>query len=382
MTWKRDLALFVSTAVLLMGIAGCASVKKEVDIVWPLPPDEPKIKYVEGLRSEKDLLKANGIGDAIFGADASGSLIRPYGCATDAEGRIYATDVGRVFVFDQKNKKLDFIGDDASTGKLAVPLGIAVSHDGKVYVGDSMRKRVFVYDSKWNLLTAFGKTGELDGPSGVAIDEKKGRLYVIDTKKHKLLVYALANGNLLKTIGGRGDEPGKFNYPTNILVDREGNLYVTDTGNFRVQVLDPDGKTIKNLGSLGDKPGNFSRPKGIALDSEDNLYVVDTAFNNIQVFNKKGDLLIFVGEGGFAPGRFNSPSGICIDDEDRIIVADGMNGRLQVLQYMGEKWKKKHPDEVKWTVPKTDAAKTDATKTDTPKTVETKSETAKPTERK
>jgi DNA-binding beta-propeller fold protein YncE len=356
MIGKRNLAVFVSTAVLLMGMAGCATVKKKTDIVWPLPPDEPKIKFVEVLRSDKDLGKT-GVENALFGEESKNSLTRPYGCATDSEGRIYATDVGRVFVFDEKNKKLSFIGDEASTGKLAVPLGIAVSHDGKVYVADSARKRVFVYDSKWDFLTAFGKKGELDTPTGVAIDEKRGKLYVADTKKHDIMVYALADGKLLKTVGGRGEAVGKFNYPTNIVLDKEGNIYVTDTGNFRVQVFDPDWKNIRTVGSIGDKPGNFSRPKGIALDSEENLYVVDTEFNNIQVFNKKGDLLIFIGEGGFAPGRFNSPSGICIDAEDRIIVADGMNGRLQVLQYLGEKWKKKHPGEVTWTAPKAEPAK-------------------------
>lgn len=362
MIWKRKSSLLVSSAVLLMGIAGCASVKKEVDIVWPLPPDEPRIKYVKSLRSEKDLGKEGGIGEALLGEDKANALIRPYGCATDAGGRIYATDVGRVFVFDEKNKKVSFIGDDANTGKLAVPMGIVISHDGKVYVADAKRKRVFAYDAKGNLITGFGKTGELDTPTGIAIDEKRGRLYVVDTKKHAILVFALADGKLLKTIGKRGGEPGTFNLPTNIIVDREGNLYVVDTGNFRVQILDPDGKPIKSIGSLGDKPGNFSRPKGIALDSEDNLYVVDTTFNNIQVFNKKGELLIFIGEGGFAPGRFNSPSGICIDADDRIIVADGMNGRLEILQYMSEKWKKEHPEIPKWVAPKIETPKAETPK--------------------
>jgi DNA-binding beta-propeller fold protein YncE len=366
MNGKRKLTVFISTAVLLMGMAGCASVQKKADIVWPLPPEEPKIKFVEVLRSDKDLGKT-GVENALFGEESKNSLTRPYGCATDAEGRIYATDVGRVFVFDEKNRKLSFIGDEASTGKLAVPLGIAVSHDGKVYVADSARKRVFVYDSKWDFLTAFGKKGDLESPTGIALDEKRGRLYVANTRKHNVMVYALADGKLLKTIGGRGGDPGKFNYPTNIVLDNEGNIYVTDTGNFRIQVFDPDGKHLRTIGSIGDKPGNFARPKGIALDSEGNLYVVDTEFNNIQVFNKKGDLLIYVGEGGFTPGRFNSPSGICIDDKDRIIVADGMNGRLQVLQYLGEKWKKTHPGEVTWTPPKTEATKP------TPK-----AETAKP----
>ena len=362
MNWNKKLNMFVSTAAVLMGIAGCASVKKDIDIVWPLPPEEPKIKFVEILRSDKDVEGQGGIGNVILGEGGEKALTRPYGVTADAEGRIYATDIGRVFVFDKKNKTLSFIGDEASTGKLRVPLGIAVSRDGKVYVSDSMAKRVFVYDLKGNFLTAFGKEGELSNPTGIAIDGKRGRLYVVDTKKHNVLVYALADGNLLKTIGERGAEPGKLNVPTNIALDKEGDLYVVDTGNFRVQVFDPDGKHIKNIGQAGDKPGSFSRPKGIALDSEDNIYVVDAAIENFQIFNKEGQLLLFVGEGGTAPGRFSSPSGIFIDDEDRIIVADGLNGRLQVFQYLGEKWKKKHPDAPKWTPPKVEAPKSETPK--------------------
>jgi DNA-binding beta-propeller fold protein YncE len=363
MNWQRNLVRIFATAALLACLAGCATVKKEVDIVWPLPPEEPKIKFVEILQSDKDVEKGGGLQNAILGDEKKNALTRPYACAVDAEGRIFATDVGRVFVFDKKNKKLSFIGDEANTGKLAVPMGIALGKDGKVYVADSARKRVFVYDATWKLVTAFGKAGELDGPTGVAIDEKRGMLYVVDTKKHKILVYPLAGGDLLKTVGeGRGGEPGKMNYPTNLILDKEGNLYVTDTGNFRVQVFDPNGKIIRTLGAVGDKPGSFSRPKGIALDSEENLYIVDTAFNNIQVFNKKGDLLIFVGEGGFTPGRFNSPSGICISSDDKIVVDDGMNSRLQVLQYLSENWKKNHPDEVTWTPTKTESTKPAAAK--------------------
>jgi DNA-binding beta-propeller fold protein YncE len=373
MIWKRNVALFVSIAALLMGLAGCASVKKEVEMVWPLPPDEPKIKFVEILRSAKDVEGTGGLEKAILGDSGGDTFTRPYGVATDAEGRIYATDVGRVFVFDKKNKKLSFIGDEPGTGKLSVPMGIVVSRKGKVYVADSQAKRVFVYDLKGTLLTAFGRVGEMDTPTGVAIDEKRDRLYVADTKKHTIIVYALADGKLLKTIGEKGSgELGKFNLPTNIILDRTGNLYVTDTGNFRVQILEPDGKPIRSIGQIGDKLGNFSRPKGIALDSEDNLYVVDSAFNNIQIFNKDGKPLLVVGEGGYSPGKFQLPSGIFIDDDDRIIVVDGMNGRLQVLQYLSEKWKKQHPDAPKWVAPKADKPKTDAPASGTPKATETK----------
>lgn len=371
MFWERKSAQFVSIAALLMALAGCASVKKDIDMVWPLPPDEPKIKLVDVLRSDKDVEEQGGLAQAVLGDAGGNSLTRPYGVATDAEGRIYATDIGRVFVFDKKNKKLTFIGNEPGIGQLNVPMGIAITREGKIYVADSKLKRVFAYDLKGTMLNAFGKKGELESPTGIAIDEKRGRLYVVDTKKHCVQVYSLADGNLLKTIGERGaGDPGRFNLPTNITLDKDGNLYIVDTGNFRVQIMDPDGKVIKTLGSLGDKPGNFSRPKGIALDSEGNIYVVDTAFENVQIFNKDGEPLLVIGQGGVGIGKFQLPSGIFIDGDDRIIVADGMNSRLQVLQYMSDKWKKEH-GVPKWVAPKTDAPKPDASKSEAAKPAET-----------
>lgn len=357
MVWSKKLTLLVSIGALFMGLAGCATSKKQVGMVWPLPPDEPRVKFVEVLRSDKDLETQGGLEKAILGEAGGDHLTRPYGVATDAEGKIYATDIGRVVVFDKKNKKLSFIGNEPGTGQLNVPMGIAISSAGKIYVADSKQKRVFIYKPGGEPITAYGKKGDLESPTGVAIDEKRQRLYVVDAKKHDVMVYALADGALLKTIGERGADPGKFNVPTNIALDRDGNLYVVDTGNFRVQVLDPDGKWIKTIGQLGDKLGNFSRPKGIALDSEQNIYVVDTAFENIQVFNKSGVLELVVGEGGYGEGHFQLPSGIWIDEHDKIVVADGMNARLQVFQYLGEKWKKEHPDEPKWVPPpKTEVA--------------------------
>lgn len=82
-----------------------------------------------------------------------------------------------------------------------------------------------------------------------------------------------------------------FNYPTFITIDRDGRLYVTDTGNFRVQIFDKEGRYIKDFGKPGNKGGFFARPKGVAIDSEGNIYVVDAMFQNVQIFNREGELL-------------------------------------------------------------------------------------------
>jgi len=328
-------------ALIAILLAACAPVEKKWDIVWPLPPEEPRIKYVGILRSSLDVEKPGGLMKALVGPDSLHVLRKPYGIATDKEGRVYVSDIGRVFVFDRKNRKFSLIGDEG-TGKLSSPVGIAVSNkDGKVYVTDIRAKKVFVYDQSGKLFTAIGKKGELENPTSIALDEKRGKLYVTDSKKHNVMVYSL-DGSLLMTLGAgkRSGLKGEFSTPSHIALDSNGNFYVVDTQNFRVQVFNPDGKHLRDFGSLGDGLGNFARPKGIAIDSEDNIYVVDAVFNNVQIFDKEGQLLLFFGSYGSSPGQLLLPAGIAIDNEDRIYVTEQFSARVQVFQYLGEKDKK------------------------------------------
>ncbi|MFA5353948.1 MAG: 6-bladed beta-propeller [Thermodesulfovibrionales bacterium] len=328
-------------AALLVSCAPTAQ-KKSYEIVWPLPPEQPRLKFVDILQSVKDVeAEPGGFASALFGEEASANLFKPYGVAVDKAGKVYVTDIGRVFIFDKKNKHLSFLGTEPGTGRLRIPIGVAVASDGRVFVTDTASDRVFVYDSKGSFMTAIGHEGEFESPSSLAIDEGRGRLYVADTRKHNVRAYSLKDFSLLMPIGERGDGPGQFNFPTNIAVDREGKIYVVDTNNFRVQIFSPDGLFLKEIGKIGDKPGSFARPKGIAIDSEGHVYVVDAAFQNFQIFDQDGNLLLFVGEGGTEPGQFSLPAGIAIDDDDRIYVVDQLNSRVQVFQYLGENWRKR-----------------------------------------
>jgi len=337
----KRLILIGLIAVLTLGVAACAAPQQEkkiYDIVWPLPPDEPRVKFLEIYQSASDLEAQSQVASILFGEEAPLALLKPYGVAVNREGTIYVTDVGKIFVFDRKNRRVDTIGAEAGTGRVRIPIGITATSDGRIFVADTAADRVFMYNSAGKLAGLIGLPGEFSAPSGLAIDEKRGRLYIADSKKHFVKVYTLDGKTALSTIGERGGEVGKFNFPTNLALDSEGNLYVVDTGNFRVQVFSPEGKHLRNIGSVGDRPGNFSRPKGIAIDSEDHIYIVDAAFQNFQIFNKEGRVLLYVGEGGSQPGQFLLPAGICVDDEDRIYVVDQLNSRVQVFEYMGEKW--------------------------------------------
>jgi len=311
--------------------------------VWPLPPEPARIRYVTSYRGADDFntkKKASRWRTLVFGQDDAGpatpdQLVKPYGVVTSPSGLMYVSDTasGRVFVFDAERQALTFIGD-RQPAKLAKPTGIAVAPSGTVFVADATHNRVFGYSPSGDLVIAIGRDGELESPAGMAVDGGRQLLYVADAKKHQVFCYSTVDGAAVRTIGRRGSEPGEFNFPTNVSVDKEGRLYVTDTLNFRIQSFDPEGKPLHTFGTLGDTPGSLNRPKGIGVDDEGHIYVADSSFNNFQIFDREGQLLLYVGSVGSGPGEFFLPAGLFIDNRNRVYVVDQGNARIQVFQYL------------------------------------------------
>lgn len=324
-----------------MAILSCApppQEKKTYEILWPLPPQEPKIRFVDIIRGTMDFAKKPGLLDTFFGEEHKEIFEKPYGVTVDKEGKIYLTDIGRVWVIDLKEKGVSFLGAEPGIGQLKNPVGVVTASDGRVFVTDTLADKVFIYkDGK--VIGIIGREGEFMGAVGLAIDEEGGLLYVSDSRKHLINIYSLNDYSKIRTMGQRGSNKGEFNYPNFITTDKEGNLYVVDSGNFRVQVFDRQGRFIKSFGSPGDSPGSFARPKGIAIDSEGHIYVVDAAFQNFQIFDSDGNILLYVGKGGIEPGQFLLPAGIAIDREDRIYVVNQTPPSLQIFEYLGKKKK-------------------------------------------
>lgn len=324
-----------------------APTPKEVKLIYPPPPEEPRVVYLDSYKGESNFKKKsfleNILGETLFSTE----LQKPYGVTAYGD-KIYVTDTQSavVFVFDTKEQKVSFIGYK-DMGKLTLPAGVAVSSDGIIFVSDAKQKRVFGYDANGNLKIALGKKDEFKNPGGIAINNDIGRLYIVDSYGHMVHVYS-TKGEPLFTFGKRGDKDGEFNFPSNVAIDRRnGNVYVVDTQNFRVQVFDKDGKFIKKFGQIGDVPGTFTRPKGIGIDSEGHVYVVDAAFDNLQIFDDNGQILLFIGGPGHEPGYFWLPAGAYVDEKDRIYIVDSFNHRVQVFQYLSEKWKKENPEKYK-----------------------------------
>ncbi len=319
---------------------GCASAPlAERPMIFPAPPEEPKIVYLKSYKGRLDFRKSS-ILDAIFGPPVGSDFKKPYGVSA-LDGRIYVTETqyAGVAIFDTRQQTVKL------RGNFALPVGVAAVSDGGYFVSDAKQKKVFGYDQNGILRVAVGKKDEFKNPAGIAANNDLKRLYVVDSYGHCVFAYSL-HGEKLFQFGKNGQGDGEFHYPTNVAIDRRnGNVVVVDTQNFRVQIFDKDGKFVRKFGQLGDVQGTFSRPKGVGVDSEGHIYVADAAFDNFQVFDENGQLLIFIGSAGLGPGYFQLPAGLFVDEQDKVYVVDSLNARVQVFQYLSEKWKKEHPQE-------------------------------------
>lgn len=320
----------VSFALLLSAACGPPPRPPEpTDLIWPLPPEQPRIRYVQSIYTEDDIGKEYTFLERLFGKQYDDSISRPYGIF--ARGNtLFVTDLIKrnVLIFDFAAKRMSSLRDDAN---LQAPAAVAMDADGNIYVADAGRDRIVVYDRDGNYHTAFRI--EDSKPVALAINVRMGRLYVVDRKRHRVVALSL-KGEELFSFGGQGRGNGKFNIPLGIALDGKDRVYVLDSGNFRVQQLDENGNFLSEFGGVGDRHGLFSNPKGIAVDTDGHIYVTDAAFNNFQIFSPKGEILLSVGRMGSAPGQLYLPGGIYIDENDRIYVADQFNARVQVFQYL------------------------------------------------
>jgi sugar lactone lactonase YvrE len=327
-------------------------------IVWPNPPAIPRIKFLDLRTGEKvdpnqfskanrkpkqkwmdRLAGAQPINDQIQGK-LPFQLIRTYGVAVDSKGTIYAADQGvaAIFMFDLEGAvKLIKNGTDAHFGLIN---GLAMDDNDRLFVSDVKLNRVLVLNAKHQMEATVG--GDvLNDPAGIAIDTENRLLYVVDTGNDAVRVFDADNFKLLRSIGTPGrkhtsTDPGTFSLPTNVAVDGDGNVYVTDTFNNRVEIFDADGTFISQFGKNGDGPGQFERPKGIAVDCDGHIWVVDDAQNLVKVFNQQGQLLIYFGGQGNYPGQFMGPYGITIDKDNRVIVSETFPGRVQIFHYVSD----------------------------------------------
>jgi len=173
--------------------------------------------------------------------------------------------------------------------------------------------------------------GQLLEPRDVAVDSQ-GNVYVVDTGNKRVQRFD-AEGRFIAA-WERGDE--RFLEPFAVVVDSRGDVYVLDSLLQSILHFSPEGEFRGRFG--GDLA--FYHPRGLAIDGEDNLYVADTGSNRVVKLSTSGQLLGQFGEQGSGPGQLDQPTDVAADERGNIYVVDTYNQRVQRLDatghYLGE----------------------------------------------
>jgi len=335
-----------------------ASAAKVVDysyISWPNPPAIPRIRYINWYASDKQqrslegkVQKKQGWMDRLAGTQSQEevftlpfSLVQPNGIAFDSQGRMYTADskVGAVFIFNPETKEVDLIKHKTHANFSRI-VGLTMDDNDRLFVSDPGLHHVLAFDAQHHAQDVI--TDGMVAPGDMTIDTQNRLLYVADIELDQVLVYDADSFKPLRKIGTTGHHhelttPGDFSKPTGMAVDAEGNLYVCDTMNNRIEVFDADGTFIREFGRAGDGPGSFARPKGVAIDSDGHIWVADGVQDRVQVFNQENQLLIAFGGHGLLPGQFSGLVNIASDPKtNRIVTSEIYPGRLQAFRYITE----------------------------------------------
>ena len=340
------MALLSTVTLLLTACAPLPPTKPSADpgpMVFPAPPETPRFVYERTIYGSGDIMpettdsKLRGL---LTGEGVKGEGLNKPNAIAVFQGRIFVSDSVEavIRVFDVPSGRHFKIGAD-EPGKLSKPLGIDVDRRGNLYVADTSAKAIFVYNKDGKFLRRIGSASWFDRLANVTVDPKGDRVYLVDvggvgSQQHRVRVVDAASGEPLFDFGKRGKDPGDFNFPRDLVVGKDGQLYIVDAGNFRVQVFDRDGKFLKTFGTIGRQMGQFARPKEIAADPAGNVYVTATAFGNFQIFNSEGELLMFLGTRSEqdGPARYMLPAGIYVDEDGRVYMVDQWFRKVDIFR--------------------------------------------------
>ncbi len=187
---------------------------------------------------------------------------------------------------------------------------------------------------------ASGETLPEAAPEEIKVDHSKLYVWVTDTGNDRIQKFD-GNGKFLMQFGRSGGtrapyNEGEFKTPSAITVDSEGNIWVADTGCHRIQKFDPDGDFILEFGSEGWGQEKFYWPEGIIAEAMGTILVVDTNNHVIKRYDDEGEFLLGFGCAGNFDGFMKMPYGVALDKEGNIYVADRENQRIQIFNEDGQ----------------------------------------------
>jgi DNA-binding beta-propeller fold protein YncE len=251
-----------------------------------------------------------------WGSPDSAFFDQPEGMTLDGSGIVYVVDSS-----EDKIKKItpegkidrSWISGGKDFKNVRSPGGIAVDSRGFMYVTDTKKHSVFKFDKDGKYIIKWGKEGsaniEFRTPLGIAVDNENN-IYIADSTNHCVKVFS-SQGVFKKTIGKRGTAEGELLFPAAIAVNQNKELFVLDRS--RLQKFSAEGELLGSWGKAGSEEGDFDKPMGIWIDKDGYVYIADSGNNRIQKFDSKGQFVSAWGGTGAGDGQMMFPSGIIVD---------------------------------------------------------------------
>ena len=258
-----------------------------------------------------------------------------------------APNKDEVRVIERKNRRLSLISWKGETrcvhlnSGTQTPAGITVDDRGCVYI---VQKNQTLLKFSTNRKFLKASATDFKSHSGIDSDITKvcikfradGRLYVCISRAHKILIFD-TELQFIGSLGTRGSEPCEFNYPCGVDFD-DTFMYVLDTGNNRIQVLDEAGMYCREFTIGSNSSGNPRTPFGLHIDSRSKLlYATDPLHHQVLIYDitcdnaTSGECVAVFGRKGSGPGEFCDPRDIVVDSNGFVFVCDHGNNRVTVF---------------------------------------------------
>ncbi len=296
------------------------------------------------------------------GPALSASFSDPFGIAVDKRGNVIVADGGqsnriRRVTVDGKVEtiagSIEGFGDgNALQAQFNTPSGIAIDRAGNIIIADTSNNRIRKLSTDGTKVSTIagsgvagfkdGRAGEaqFDGPIGVAAD-KHGNIFVADAYNDS--IRKITTDGAVTTVAGTGS-PGygdglatgaAFDTPCGVAVDKDGNVFVADTGNHAIRKISVQGEVTTIAGRADAGPQGtevrLNRPVGVCITQDGFLFVSDEGGSKIVRIAPEGESRTYAGSvAGFVDSvggsaRFNGPSSIAVDRQGVLYVADSQN---------------------------------------------------------
>ena len=310
-----------------------------------------------------------GTGNSGFSGDGGSALLArldtPLGLARDLNGNWYVADSqnlrvrrvspqGNIATFAGAGPSAPSPGTQATSIRLSLPNSVAIDSGGNLYFSDATANRIRRVSPDGTITTIAGADGPglqgddgpasratLNNPTGIAIDSEN-TLYIADTGNNR--IRKITQTGQISTIAGGGDNTAdegtgltvKLIQPTAVATDRNGNIYIAETGGNRIRLLTRAG----TLTTLAGAQSNLNQPRGLRVTENGDVIFADSGSNTVRRLSSTGDLTIiagtgaagFTGDGGPATSAtLNSPSDVALDPDGSIWISDSGNNRIRKL---------------------------------------------------